>query len=47
MIYLTHGYEAPGVSFSVLFVESLAIAMTLYRMRVNHINLFDASGRQP
>jgi PST family polysaccharide transporter len=47
MIYLTHGYGAPGVSFSVVFVESLAIAMTLYRLRRNGINLFGASGRQP
>jgi PST family polysaccharide transporter len=47
MIYLTHGYGAPGVSFSVLFVESLAVAMTMYRLRRNGINLFGASGSQP
>jgi PST family polysaccharide transporter len=47
MIYLTHGYGAPGVSFSVVFVESLAIAMTLYRMRANGIALFGASGKHP
>ncbi len=44
MVYLTQAYGARGVSFSVLFVETLVIAMTLYRMRKNNIRLFGASG---
>ncbi len=47
MIYLTHEYGARGVSFSVVLVEALAIALTLYRLRANGINLFGAPGRRP
>jgi len=44
MLFMTYVYGAPGVSFSVIFVEGLVIAMTLYRMRINGIHLFGTSG---
>jgi PST family polysaccharide transporter len=47
MIYLTHEYGARGVSFSVVLVEALAIALTLYRLRANGISLIGASGKRP
>jgi O-antigen/teichoic acid export membrane protein len=47
MMYLTHAYGARGVSFSVIFVEALVMAMTLHRLRANGIHLFGASGETP
>ncbi|MCX5753003.1 MAG: flippase [Candidatus Krumholzibacteria bacterium] len=44
MILLTYALEARGVSISVLFVETIVIAMTLYRLRKRGIHIFGASG---
>jgi PST family polysaccharide transporter len=47
MILLTYLYEARGVSVSAVFIETLVIAMTFYRMHRNGIHLFGASGERP
>jgi PST family polysaccharide transporter len=47
MILLTYLYGARGVSVSVICIESLVIAMTLYRMHRNGIHVFGASGDRP
>jgi PST family polysaccharide transporter len=44
MIYLTRTYGARGVSLSVVLVEALVMAMTLYRMRKNDVHLFGGGG---
>jgi PST family polysaccharide transporter len=44
IVYLTHRFAARGTALSVVVVEAFAIAMTLYRMRANGVNLFGARG---
>jgi len=46
MILLAHVHEARGVAVSVVFIETLVIAMTFYRMHRNGIHLFGASGER-
>ena len=47
MILLTYRYGARGVSASVVCIETLVLAMTLYRMRRRGIRLFGSAGERP
>jgi PST family polysaccharide transporter len=44
IVYLTHRFAARGTALSVVVIEAFAIAMTLYRLRANGVDLFGARG---
>ncbi|MDP4183216.1 MAG: hypothetical protein Q8942_19265, partial [Bacillota bacterium] len=40
MIVLIYFFSIEGAAFSVLSIEALVVALTIYRLRKNNINLF-------